>query len=103
MLHIRFGLTFFITFNIVLIVLVVFGAATVMDIRRERASSAESQVSHGMLIAESLAKELFAPLAAKDGKRLSDVTDLIFMRPTTPFSMPGTGPSRVPRRSTLGA
>ncbi|MCH8063808.1 MAG: response regulator [Chloroflexi bacterium] len=78
MLHIRFGLTFFITFNIVLIVLVVFGAATVMDIRRERASSAESQVSHGMLIAESLAKELFAPLAAKDGKRLSDVTDLIF-------------------------
>lgn len=78
MLHIRFGLTFFITFNIVMIVLVVFGVATMMDIRRERASFAESQVSHGMLIAESLAKELSGPLAAKDGQRISDLTGLIF-------------------------
>ena len=76
--RIRFGLTFFITINIVIIVLVMMGAVTMMDLRRERASFAESQESHGMLLAESLARELPAPLAAKEGKRISDLTDLIF-------------------------
>ncbi|MCH7625142.1 MAG: response regulator [Chloroflexi bacterium] len=77
--RIRFGLTFFITFNIVIIVLVIMGAITMMDLRRERASFAEAQESHGMLIAESLARELPVPLAAKDGKRVSRLTDLIFI------------------------
>ena len=76
--HVRFGLIFFITFNIVMMVSVIIGAMTMMDLRRERASFAESQESLGMLIAESLARELSAPLAARNGKRISELTDLIF-------------------------
>ncbi|MCH8064063.1 MAG: HAMP domain-containing protein, partial [Chloroflexi bacterium] len=76
--RIRFGLTFFITFNIVIIVLVMMGAVTVMDLNRERASFAEAQESQGMLIAEALARGLSTPLADKDGKRISDLTELIF-------------------------
>ena len=83
--HIRFGLTLFITFNIVIIVLVMMGAITIMDVRGERLSFAEAQESHGMLIAESLARELPAPLAAKDGERISHLSDLIFAGGDTAF------------------
>lgn len=75
----RFGLTLIITTNIVIIVLVIMGAVTMMDIRRERASFAEARETQGMLIAESLAKGLSTPLAAKDGKGISDLTELIFI------------------------
>ena len=75
--HIRPGITLFITFNIVTIVLVIMGSVTMIDLRRERESFAETQESHGMLIAESLARGLSEPLAAKDKKRISNITDLI--------------------------
>ena len=83
--RIRFGLISFITFNIVMMVSVIFGAVTMMDLRRERASFAEAQESQGMLIAESLAKALSAPLVAQDRKRISELTDLIFTGTDTAY------------------